>query len=433
GNFILRLNSEFAFAAQRNASLHINDVHYLSSMTGLQEWFDHSFWCMYKYALSFKAIPLFCHNIATIIGAAHGKSKKLLVLDLDNTLWGGVIGDDGVGGIRIGKDDPQGEAFTRFQLYIKALRERGIMLAICSKNDIESAREGLSHPDMILKEEDFVAMRTTWGPKDISIREIANELNIGVDSIVFVDDNPVERELVKGNLPEVAVPDIGEDVTRFASIIDQAGYFDTVSLSKDDLDRNEYYVQNSKRATSEAKFATHGEYLQSLEMVAEIADWCPFYLERIVQLINKTNQFNLTVKRLAQTEAENSLKSDKFISLYGKLADKFGDNGLVSVLQGRIDDQKAIHIDLWVMSCRVFNRELELAMFDMLVDKCINRGITTIYGTYIPSTKNRLVADLYASIGFNMVGESETGKTLWEFKPTKDYKRLTGKIDIRGV
>lgn len=432
-NFVLNLNREFSFAARKNRFLHINDVHYLSAMIGAQAWFDLSLWCLYKYALSYTAIPVFCNSVATIIGAILGKSKKLLVLDLDNTLWGGVIGDDGAKGIKLGRDDPQGEAYAAFQEYIKSLKNRGVMLAVCSKNEMASAREGLLHPDSVLKIDDFAMIKASWGAKDTAINDIAKELNVGLDSIVFVDDNPVERELVAGNVPDVQVPNVGSDIVNFTKIIDQAGFFEPVALSNDDVHRNEYYNQNSKRAENLAKYVNHDEYLQSLQMSAEISEFSGTYLERIVQLTNKTNQFNLTVKRYTQTAIEEVLGNPLYIGLYGKLSDKFGDNGLVSVLLGRIDGQSAIHIDLWVMSCRVFNRELECALFDEFVGRCVARGIVTIYGYYTPSAKNGLVADLYARFGFNKVSENEAGESLWEFTPTLNYKRLTAKIEIRGV
>lgn len=432
-NYVLNLNMEFSSAARTKNYLHINDVHYLSSMMGIQEWFDPSYWFAFKYSLSYKAIPVFCNNVSNILGAILGKSKKLLVVDLDNTLWGGVIGDDGVHGIELGKDTARGEAFLEFQHYLKCLKKRGLLLAVCSKNDMTSVREGLLHPDSILKLDDFTVIKASWDQKDTLIQEIAKELNVGLDSIVFVDDNPVERELVGTNLPDVDVPNIGTDEVFFPGVIDQAGYFETTTLLKDDINRNQYYNENVTRLQDEAKFITHDDFLNSLQMVAEIDTFNRIYIERIFQLTNKTNQFNLTVKRYTQTEIDHVLDNPAFIGLYGKLRDKFGDNGLVSVMLGRIGDHKDIHIDLWVMSCRVFNREMEFAMFDEFVGKCVQNEIDTIYGYYTPSEKNRIVSNLFSHIGFKMVDTMETGATIWKFTLTEEFKKIPTKIEVNGV
>ena len=428
-NYVLNLNREFSLADRKNKFLHINDVHYLSSMLGIREWFDPSYWFLYKYALSYKAIPYFCYNVSAILGAILGKSKKLLVVDLDNTLWGGVIGDDGVGGINLGKDTPEGEAFSDFQNYLKSLKNRGVMLAVCSKNEMTSAREGLSHPDSVLNVDDFASVNASWEPKDGSIKKIAQELNIGMDSIVFIDDNPAERELVTENVPLVEVPNIGNDVVDFPEIVDRSGFFETISISKDDINRNEYYNQNSKRIQSKGMFADHDEYLASLQMVAEIGEFSTMYIERITQLTNKTNQFNLTVRRYAQAEMEEVLGNALYIGLYGKMRDKFGDNGLVSVMLGKISDHGEIHIDLWVMSCRVFNRGMEFAMFDEFVKVCIERRVEEIYGYYIPSAKNSIVSGLYPLLGFKNISKNETGAIIWKMS-SKEYKKTNNKIRI---
>ncbi len=431
-NYVLSLNREFSLAARKKNYLHINDVHYLSSMMGINEWFDPSYWFAFKYSLSYKAIPVFCNNVSTILGAILGKSKKLLVVDLDNTLWGGVIGDDGVSGIELGKDTARGEAFSEFQHYVKCLKNRGLMLAICSKNEMQNAKDGLTHPDSVLSLADFATIKSSWASKDTMIKEIATELNVGLDSVVFVDDNPAERELVSVNLPDVEVPDIGNDEVFFPGIIDKAGYFDTVTLLNDDINRNQFYNENSIRLHEAENFISHDAFLNSLDMVAEIGHFNRTYIERIFQLANKTNQFNLTVKRYTQTEIEQILDNPAFIGIYGKLRDKFGDNGLVSVMLGRIGDCKDIHIDLWVMSCRVFNREMEYAMFDEFVGKCIQNEIDTIYGYYSPSAKNGLVSDLFSRFGFEFVKNSESGTAIWNLKPVKNYKRLTNIIKIIG-
>lgn len=413
-NFLMRLNAEFAKYAREHSRFLINDILYLSAQVGLNQWHDHTYWYNFHMAVSPTATVVLAQNAAAIIKSAYGRSKKCLVLDLDNTLWGGIIGDDGVQNLLLGRDHPVGEAFLDFQQYVKDLQRRGVILAVCSKNDVESAKEGLSHPDSILKLEDFSAFKANWNPKPQNIREIAAELNIGLDSMVFLDDNPVERALVADQLPEVASPDVGSDVSRFAEILEQERYFEAGRIVQDDLNRSAYYSSNAQRSALESQFCDHGEFLASLEMTAEIGPFVSPYLERITQLINKTNQFNLTTRRYTAAEVESISRDHACITLYGRLADKFGDNGLVSVLIGHALGER-VELDIWLMSCRVINREMEFAMFDALVEQCQTRGIRKIVGVYIPSKKNRMVADHYAGLGFIRLGEPSEGHQLWQF------------------
>jgi FkbH-like protein len=371
-------------------------------------------------AVSPTATVALAQSVAGLIKAAYGRSKKCLVLDLDNTLWGGVIGDDGVENLVLGRDHPLGEAYTDFQEYVKGLKERGVILAVCSKNDAATAIQGFSHPDTVLKLEDFSAFKANWNPKPQNIREIAAELNIGLDSLVFVDDNPAERALVERDLPEVAVPEVGSDVAAFAEVLEQERFFEVQRVVKDDLDRSSYYQENAQRNLSEAKYGDYGEFLASLEMSAEIGAFAPVYLDRITQLINKTNQFNLTTRRYTIAEVEDIGGNAGYVALYGRLADRFGDNGLVTAAIGRVADM-ALHVDLWVMSCRVFKREMELAMFDALVEECRERGIRKMVGVYIPSNKNGLVAGHYASLGFTRIAAEANGRETWAYELPEKY------------
>jgi len=343
---------------------------------------------------------------------------------LDNTLWGGVIGDDGLQNLILGRDHPVGEAYLDFQRYVKELQRRGVILAVCSKNDPENAKEGFSHPDSVLKLDDFSAFKANWDPKPENIRKIAAELNIGLDSLVFVDDNPAERELVAGQLPEVAVPDLGSDVSCFAEALEQARYFELERVVQDDINRAAYYSSNAQRDSHQANFADYGEFLASLDMTAEIAPFCPVYLERITQLINKTNQFNLTTRRYTSAEVEAVAADPSFLTLYGRLADKFGDNGLVSVLIGHIVND-SVELDLWLMSCRVLKREMEFAMFDALVEECHERGIRKILGVYIPSKKNGMVAQHYAGLRFSRVDHTADGQEAWAYDVPGSYSAKT--------
>ena len=423
-NFVMRLNAEFASYARKHLRFLINDIHYLSAQVGQAAWFRNSYWYNFHMALSPTGTLALAQNLAAIVKAVYGKSKKCLVLDLDNTLWGGVIGDDGLQNIILGKDHAMGEAFLDFQRYVKNLQRRGILLAVCSKNDVDNAKEGFSHPDSILKLEDFSVFKANWNPKPENIREIAAELNIGLDSTVFVDDNPAERTLVEEQLPEVAVPNVGTDVSAFAEILEHERYFEVDKVVQDDLSRSAYYSSNAERSSAQARFSNYGEYLASLEMTAEIAPFAPVYLERITQLINKTNQFNLTTRRYTSSEVEAIAQDSAFVTLYGRLTDKFGDNGLVSVLIGHVSDE-TLEVDLWLMSCRALKREMEFAMFDALVEKCQTLGIRKIVGVYIPSKKNGLVSGHYASLGFSPMGSASEGRELWRYEVPSTYEPKT--------
>jgi len=423
-NFLMRLNAEFASYACKHSRFLINDILYLSAKVGLDEWHNHTYWYNFHMAVSPTATVALAQNLAAILKSVYGRSKKCLVLDLDNTLWGGIVGDDGVQNLILGRDHPVGEAFLDFQLYLKELQRRGVILAICSKNEIENAKEGFSHPDSILKVEDFSAFKANWNPKPENIREIARELNIGLDSLVFLDDNPAERALVADQLPEVAVPDVGSDVSRFAEILEHERYFEVDKLVQEDLNRSAFYNSNAQRSAYQGGFRDYGEFLNSLEMTAEIAPFSPVYLERITQLINKTNQFNLTTRRYTSAEVEAISQDPGFVTLYGRLADKFGDNGLVSVLIGRAIDE-TLELDLWLMSCRVLNREMEFAMFDALVEQCQARGIRKIVGVYIPSKKNSLVAGHFAGLGFTRLNGSSGGHESWHYDVPQSYSART--------
>ncbi|HEX4004997.1 MAG TPA: HAD-IIIC family phosphatase [Acidobacteriaceae bacterium] len=412
--FLMRLNAEFAGYARQHPGFLLNDILYLSAQVGLAAWHGGNYWYNFHMAVSPMATVALAQNVASLVKSVYGKSKKCLVLDLDNTLWGGVIGDDGVHNLVLGPDTAVGEAYVDFQRYLKCLKERGVLLAVCSKNDPENAKEGFSHPDSILKLDDFSAFQANWGPKPDSIRAIAAELNIGLDSMVFLDDNPAERALVSDQLPEVATPDAGSDVARYAEILEGEHYFDVHKIVQDDLNRSTYYNANAMRSASESSFATYGEFLASLEMTAEIAPFSPIYLERITQLINKTNQFNLTTRRYTSTEVEAVAANPAAVTLYGRLADKFGDNGLVTALIGHTTGH-TLQLDLWLMSCRVLNREMELAMFDALLEQCRAKGIERITGIYVPSKKNGMVADHYPRLGFVNAGEPSEGGQQWHF------------------
>jgi FkbH-like protein len=304
--------------------------------------------------MSYDAHPLVAYNISNTIKALLGNNSKCLVLDLDNTIWGGIIGENGLDGLEIGKETPIGEAFTEFQAYIKALNQRGVILAVCSKNDLEVAKKGFSHPDSVLQLKDITVFKANWEPKHENIKAIAREINIDLGSLVFLDDAPSERDIVSAQTPTVKVPNLGNDVARYVEILDRSGYFETISISAEDLKRKRLYGENIKRQLA-SRYKDYDEFLESLEMKAEIKPFSSVYLERITQLVNKTNQFNLTTKRYTFSQIEAISRNPQCIALYGRLTDKFGDNGLVSVMIGDIRNDE-IQISLWLMSCRVIKR-----------------------------------------------------------------------------
>lgn len=414
--FINKLNEQFCINAMQIKNLYINDINYLSSYLGLRYWFDKSLWHQAKYAMSLDSIPELTFNLSKIIGSIFGKSKKCLILDLDNTCWGGVIGDDGLDGISIGNENAISESYTAFQRYSKELKNRGITLAVCSKNDFENAKEGLGHPDSVLEFDDFTSFKANWYPKNKNILDIVKDINIGVDSIVFIDDNPVERDIVSSQIPDISVPDVGSNVVDFITHIDRNGYFEPTSITAEDINRNQYYGDNKKRFNKQAAFKSYDEFLASLDMVAEIKSFSPIYLDRITQLTNKTNQFNLTTKRYTFGEIEAVTSSAKYIKIYGKLTDKYGDNGLTAISIGRVDSETC-HIDLFIMSCRVLKRNMEFAMLDELVAKCKVKGVEELKGYYLESAKNSMVSDLYEKFGFKLVSQ-EGGNTVWTLNIT---------------
>jgi FkbH-like protein len=413
--FVMEMNVALAREASKRSKLLVQDVQGISARMGLENWFDWDRYFSYKVLLRPEANLMLARSLSSLVRAMFGRSRKVLVLDLDNTLWGGVIGDDGVDRIQIGRETPQAEAYTEFQEYCLRLRSRGILLAVCSKNNEEVAKSGFGHPDSVLKLEHISCFKANWEPKHENIESIARELNLGADSFVFVDDNPAERAIVRAQMPAVAVPEVGSEVTRFAGIVEAGRYFEPAQLSREDFERAALYADNAQRTSQVSKFASYGEYLDSLEMTAEIEDFKPVYLERIAQLTNKTNQFNLTTRRCTLAEIEAAAKDRNTVALYGKLSDRFGDNGLISVVMGHKDGER-LAIDLWLMSCRVLKRDMEVAMLDALAERALQLGARSLYGLYLPTAKNSMVAEHYRNLGFEpaaVEGSEVAGATGW--------------------
>lgn len=426
-SFTRALNQRFYDYARSHKNFYIHDIDYLAASFGVQKWSDPFFWHMYKYCMTLEAVPEFAFNLSNIIKSLYGRNKKALVLDLDNTLWGGVVGDDGVNGIEIGHETSMGQVYSEFQGYLKAHKDLGVLLNVNSKNDYDNAIAGLNHPEGTLKPEDFIVIKANWDSKDRNLIQIAQELNVMPDSLVFVDDNPAEREMVRTSVPQAAVPPM-DRVEQYITTLDRSGFFEVTSLSQDDLKRNEMYRENQQRVQLQNSFADYTEYLRSLEMKAVIRRFDPIYLQRIVQLTNKSNQFNLTTRRYTQAEIEQVMADGRFIPIYGKLTDRFGDNGVVTVVIGEAEGE-ALHIRLWLMSCRVLKRNMEHAMLDALVEKARQAGVRRLIGYYYKTAKNAMVKDFFGQFGFEKNQETDSGDSVWSLDITQ-YENKNHVIEV---
>ncbi len=425
--FVGRMNTMLSQLAQ-NSNLHINDINYLSSYHGLAAWHDETMWYAYKYAFSLRMIPYVAHSLASIVGAIYGKSKKSLILDLDNTLWGGVIGDDGADGIEIGNESSLGMAHLSLCDYALRLKEQGVMLAVCSKNEEEIALSGFERDEMPMNKDDFVSFKANWSPKGDNIKEILRDMNIMSDAAVFVDDNPAERLIVSGQVDGICVPELTE-VDSFVSSVDRYNFFEVVTLSGDDQKRTEFLRANIERNKEQTAFADYGEYLKSLDMTAKISAVNDGNLERVTQLVNKTNQFNMTTRRYTEGEVAQLTDTVNYITLSAALSDRFGDNGIVSVLFANIDHKVNVcEIELFIMSCRVFKRELEFAMLDTLTEELKKRGVSVLRGVYLPTKKNKPCADFYEKAGLTLVEKTDE-RYIYELK-LSEYKPLSKHITV---
>lgn len=426
-NFVMRLNLRFSELAAARADLFLNDICWQAGDYGLARWSDPFYWHMYKYCLCLDAIPTLAFNVANIIKSIFGKNKKALALDLDNTLWGGIVGDDGPENLELGQETSMGQGFQEFQSYLKLLQRQGILLNVISKNEPDNAMAGLKHPQMLLKPEDFISIKANWEPKSVNLVNMAQELTLLPESFVFVDDNPAEREIIRRQVPGAAVPEL-DGVEHYISAIDRAGYFENTALSADDLKRNAMYRENAERARLQSTFTDYHDYLLSLQMRAVIRPFEEPYLARIAQLTNKSNQFNLTTRRYTQEEIEQTARDGRFITLYGKLADCFGDNGVVSLVIGEVQGE-TLDLILWLMSCRVLKRDMELAMLDTLARTCTRRGIKTLRGHYYPTAKNAMVREFYGTLGFEKIAADEAGNSVWTLS-LADYQTRNNVIRI---
>jgi FkbH-like protein len=395
---------------------------------GLSGWHDAALWHRSKQEISPIAAPVYGDLVGRVLAAQQGKSFKALVLDLDNTLWGGVIGDDGVAGIVLGQGSALGEGFVAVQAYAKELSRRGVILAVASKNDAANAIEAFErHPEMILQREDIASFRADWNDKAANIRAIAQELNIGLDALVFLDDNPFERTLVRQELPMVAVPEVPDDPSLVPQVLADAGYFEATSITPEDRNRTQQYQENRERETLKASATNLDEYLKSLSMRMV---WRPFDhvgLQRTVQLINKTNQFNLTTRRYGEDEVLAVMNDPNAFGLQLRLFDRFGDNGIIAIIIGKLLAQSQdLLIDTWLMSCRVLGRQVETTTLNLIVAEARRLRATRLIGAYCATPKNGIVKDHYVKLGFTLLDETEpSGVTyaldLGSFQPTDTF------------
>jgi FkbH-like protein len=378
----------------------ILDVAALAGIVGLETWHDPTQWNIGKFPFSQKVVPLYADWVCRVIAASRGKSKKCLVLDLDNTLWGGVIGDDGLTGIVLGQGSPVGEAHLAVQSAALELRARGVILAVASKNDDATARSMFrEHPEMLLREEHIAVFQANWQDKATNLRAIAETLNIGIDSLVFFDDNPAERQQIRLALPQVAVPELPADPDYYPAILLSAGYFELTQFTEEDRQRAAQYQSNAARRASLGDGTDLQEYLRSLDMRAHITPFDEIGRGRITQLINKTNQFNLTTRRYSEADIAAWESDPLAITLQVRLKDRFGDNGMISVVICK-ESEGELAIDTWLMSCRVLNRGVEEAVLNELIASAQQRGIRSIVGTYIATERNGMVQEHYSRLGF---------------------------------
>jgi FkbH-like protein len=429
-----RLNASLAVAALEDG-VPLLDVSRTTARDGRDAWFSVARWLHAKQEIALQAGPIYGELVARSVAAQRGLSKKCLVLDLDNTLWGGVIGDDGFEGIVLGDGSPAGEAHAALQRYAKQLTERGVVLAVCSKNDHAIAAAAIDeHPEMILRMADFAAFQANWNDKAENLRLIAEQLNIGIDSLVFVDDNPAERARIRQALPMISVPELPEDIADYVRCIAEAGYFEAVSFTPEDRQRAGQYAANAARDTFRGSIQSMEEFLRGLDMTLAYGAFAPVDLPRITQLINKTNQFNITGKRYTAERIAALSADDTVLTLQFRLADRFGDNGLVSVmiLQSPPGAAAVFELDTWVMSCRVFGRELELEAMNIAVEAARQRGAERIRAAFVPTAKNAVIKGLFAQLGFSErrrhVAEGQPGR--WELT-LADYVPRTTTIKRR--
>lgn len=406
-----KLNYELMNLSQQYANLFICDISGLQNKFGRNMMFDSNVYVSTEMILSLDILPYVASRTLDIICAAEGKLKKCLILDLDNTVWGGVVGDDGWESIQVGHGLGIGKAFTEFQEWVKKLKNRGIIIAVCSKNDEDKAREPFEkNPEMILKLDDIAVFMANWENKADNIRSIQRILNIGFDSMVFLDDNPFERNMVKENVPGVTVPELPEDPGEYLEYLYSLNLFETVSYSNADADRTKQYQVEAQRVSLQQSFTNEADFLKSLGMVSEVKGFDAFNIPRVAQLSQRSNQFNLRTVRYTEAEILSIENDESYKTFSFTLVDKFGDNGLICVIIMKKKNAKTLFIDTWFMSCRVLKRGMENFTLNTIVRYAKEYGFKYIIGEYLPTAKNKMVEDHYLNLGFRKIEGSETDR-----------------------
>lgn len=397
------------------------DILSVQQEIGTEKFYDPVLYYNAKVNIALDSMGYVAKKVFDVIDSLQGHAKKCVILDLDNTLWGGVIGDDGLSGIEIGELG-RGHAYADLQLWLKSLKQRGILLAVCSKNEEDTAKEPfISHEEMVLKLSDIAIFVANWQDKASNIRYIQQTLNIGMDSMVFIDDNPFERELVRSMIPEICVPELPSDPACYLGYLQRLNLFETASYSSEDADRTGMYQAEAKRRESEAAFASLDDYLVSLEMEGEALPFDEMHYPRIAQLTQRSNQFNLRTVRYTEEDIARIASDEGYVTLYYTLKDKFGDHGLVSVVILKKESDNVFFVDTWLMSCRVLKRGMEEFIINHLVSAAGENGAKTLEAEYIPTKKNKMVEHIYEQMGFDSAGDNKYSLNVDDFRELKTY------------
>ena len=398
---VRKLNYELMLLSKQYPNLFVCDIAGLQNLFGRQFMFSPNVYMSTEMVLSVNALPYVASRVVDIIGAIKGQFKKCLILDLDNTVWGGVIGDDGLEGIELGHGLGIGKAFTEFQMWVKKLKQRGIIICVASKNNEDTAKEPFErHPDMVLKLDDIAVFMANWETKVDNIRAIQGILNIAFDSMVFLDDNPFERNMVRENIPGITVPELPEDPGKYLEYLYSLNLFETASYSQADKDRTKQYQVEAKRVSLAKTFTNEADFLKSLDMVSTVSGFTKFNTPRVAQLSQRSNQFNLRTIRYTEADITSMAENPDVIDLSFTLEDKFGDNGLIAVIIMKKQDDETLFVDTWFMSCRVLKRGMENFTLNTMVKCAKKKGYKRIIGEYLPTPKNKMVERHYPNLGF---------------------------------
>ena len=422
---VRKLNTALMDLSQQYANLFICDIAALQNKLGRDFLFSTNIYVSTEMVLSVDALPHVASRVMDIVCAIKGQFKKCLILDLDNTVWGGVIGDDGLEGIQLGHGLGIGKAFTEFQMWVKKLKQRGIIICVASKNNEDTAKEPFEkHPDMVLKLDDIAVFQANWETKVDNIRTIQSILNIGFDSMVFLDDNPFERNIVRENIPGITVPELPEDPGDYLEFLYSQNLFETASYSNADKDRTKQYQVEAKRVSLQKTFANEADFLKSLDMVSTVSGFTKFNTPRVAQLSQRSNQFNLRTVRYTEADIEALAQDPDVIDLSFTLEDKFGDNGLIAVIIMRKQDAETLFVDTWLMSCRVLKRGMENFTLNTMVERAKAAGYKRIIGEYLPTPKNKMVEQHYPDLGFQVVTGATTAQYVLDvetYQPKECY------------